>query len=307
MPGERRLRPAEAGRAAGGDAGVGRLPEGRIQPDDLLVEDDRAAAVAIARGHLERVGIAVGHGLCSERRRQLPSPRVARLVAVVPVGQRPVPGAAELDDLLAQHRLDGCEVTAVPGQEVPGLVLALAPAAGHLVVRRQRVVVAEIALKAPAPLVEAVNGGEVAPARRLVEAALGHLADTAGVPHERIAPAVTEPPDVPSDARHGVFPPSGRVAAQRQRRVRRGRPLREPGKAHLPAIFDIDTSNNFQSTNKLQMKNYASANPSLDQLRACKFIWQRFAQAWANLRPIADNRQSRYVHIISRNRARRAR
>ena len=179
---------------AGGIAGKFGFAERAGDGGVIAVDHHPAGAIhAIALGHLEGVGRAVGHLRGGEGGRQVAGARVGG-IAVVPVRQGPIRRAAQLRDGIAHDGFEGGEIAAMPGQEIPALMLALERQG--IAGRRERAGTAEIAEGAPQAFIEAMQGGEIGPARAIGDRPLLQRADAACVPGERVAPTCPELPDV---------------------------------------------------------------------------------------------------------------
>src|SRR5512134_1280103 len=97
-----------------------------MEPHVVGAQHDSSITVSVAPVFRERIVIPVGQAWLAEGRRKVERVRIRR-VAVVPVGERPIGRPTELCDRLAYRGLEGCQIPAMPRQEVPRLVLALLP------------------------------------------------------------------------------------------------------------------------------------------------------------------------------------
>src|SRR5262249_32436967 len=98
------------------------------------------------------------------------SSRLRLLVIVVPVGQRPVGWPAKLRNRGSDDPLECAQIAAVPGKEIPGVMLALvavlAPKRGCI---RQALARLYVAVAAPELLGDTVHRGEIPPACHVAE------------------------------------------------------------------------------------------------------------------------------------------
>lgn len=179
---------------------VNRVAVGPVRPVALL--------------DIERiVAMPVRPILGRERGRQL----VLVRLEVIPVGKRPVLGSAELDDRVANDGLEGDEVAAVPGQEVPAAVLTLLPIGLHIGLARLRLRLAQISDLLPHRSGEPVDGAKELPARGLFQRPRLHRLDAARIPEDRIGPVAAQFPNIFADSRHVGLPVRSRAARGQQR------------------------------------------------------------------------------------------
>src|SRR5262249_40077314 len=107
--------------------------------------------------------------------------------------------------------LERDQVAAVPGQEVPAAVLALAPVRVDVAVARHLIVRTQGTELLPQVRVDAVDRAVEAPAGRLSQRPRLHRLDAARVPEDRVGPVGAQLPDVPACEGHG-FPLRSRAA-----------------------------------------------------------------------------------------------
>jgi len=176
---------AEAGRAADLRADEAVLQERGVERNRPRVERDRPTRLSgrsVSRHHEERVGAAVGPRLRSEGGRKMEPIGVA-LVIVVPVGQRPAGWPAKLHNRGSDDPLECAQIAAVPGEEIPGVMLALvAVLAPERDCTRQVLARLHVAVAAPELLGGTVHRGEIAPACHVAEGPRAHHFDRARVP-----------------------------------------------------------------------------------------------------------------------------
>ncbi len=175
----------------------------RAQGDRLERHEDLAVvARPVTLRHEQRI---VAAPVRPVRRRE--GGRQAILVGfeIIPVGQRPVGRPAGSFHGVAHHRLEGEQITTVPGQEVPAGVLALIPEGRDVRCARHRFAALEIAELLPQLAIDPVDRTEETPRGRLLQRARLHRLDAARIPQDRSRPIAAELPDVLPRHRHGAF------------------------------------------------------------------------------------------------------
>ena len=167
-----------------------------VQPEvaGLLAVGGVLWVLAALDASRQGVGGAVGQVVGAELLAHQPRVRIG-VVGVVPIGQRPVVGwTVERGDLGADHLLEHGQVAAVPGQEEPAAVLALAPE--PLPVRRRGELVIGPGQRIPVAVV-VVDRRLPAPAPRIGDQALAHAGHALGVPEQGVVPGREAPKALP--------------------------------------------------------------------------------------------------------------